>query len=194
MLKNMSFRRYFWGFVLIGIGILLLLDNLQVLEISEFAANFWPVLLMGVGLLIIFGKRPNRVYVSGDVQATEVTDVIKVSHTFGDVRLKLDSKNFCGGEISNVIGNIEVDLENIVVQAGQHRLKMNGVFGDLIIILPKDAAVSVLSHTTFGTARIKDRSSAGVSGQLSYTSRGFEDAANKLSIEVHQTFGDVRVF
>ena len=190
----MSFRRYFWGFVIIGIGVLLLLDNLQVLELGDFAARFWPVIIMAIGLLIIFGKRPNRVYVSDDVQSTEASEVISLSHTFGDVRLKLDSKNFRGGEISNVFGNIEADLENIIVQECHHRLKMNGVFGDLIIILPKDAAITVLSHTTFGTTRIKDRSSAGVSGQLSYTSRGFEEAVNKLSIEVHQTFGDIRVF
>lgn len=190
----MSFRRYFWGFILICIGTLLLLDNLRVLEIGEFVARFWPVLFMAVGLLIIFGKRPNRVYVSGDVEATDTTDRIEMSHTFGDVRLKLDSENFCGGEISNVFGNIEVDLESIVLKEGEHRLKMNGVFGDLIVILPKNTDIAVLTHTSFGTARIKDRSSSGVSGQLSYSTAGFESATGKLTIEAHQTFGDIRVF
>jgi len=55
-----SFRRYFWGLVFIGLGVLLLLDNLHVIDFGDFVARFWPVIIIVVGLLIIFGKRPNR--------------------------------------------------------------------------------------------------------------------------------------
>ena len=194
MSLNFSFRRYFWGLLLVGLGVLLLLDNLNVLDFGNFLAEFWPILLMIVGLLIIFGKRPNRAYVAGDIDMIENSDDISMSHTFGDVRLQIISENFSGGEISNVFGNIELDLEKIKIAAGEHRLSLNGVFGDIIIILPKKAPVSVQVNTSFGTVRIKDKSSSGVSGNLTFTSESFGDSDLKLNVYAHQTFGDIRVF
>jgi predicted membrane protein len=85
-------------------------------------------------------------------------------------------------------------LEEIALKEGNHLLRLNGVFGDLIIVLPKKAPVSVVASTTFGTVRIKDRSSSGVSGHLSYISDGYQEAPGKLFIQAHQVFGDLRVF
>jgi len=189
-----SFRRYFWGLVFIGLGVLLLLDNLHVIDFGDFVARFWPVIIIVVGLLIIFGKRPNRAYVHGDIDAVEGSDKVEMSHTFGDIRLKLNSQTFAGGGISNVFGNIEVDLENIRLKGGIHHLRLTGVFGDMILILPKNTPVSVSAETSFGTVRIKERSSSGVAGRLHYASEDLEAAADKLVIEARQTFGDIRVF
>lgn len=190
----MSFRRYFWGLLIIGFGILFLLDNLQVLDFGQFVSRFWPVIIIFFGILIIFGKRPNRVYVDGDINAEVSEERIQLTHTFGDVRLKIDSSDFEGGVISNVFGNIEVDLEGIGLKEGEHNLRLDGVFGDLIVILPKKVPTAVIAYTSFGTTRIKDKSSYGVSGKISHKSEGFDSAVSKLTITAHQTFGDVRVF
>ena len=191
---HFSFRRYFWGSVFVGLGVLLLLDNLNVIDFGEFVARFWPVMIIIVGLLITFGKRPNRAYVHGDIDAIEDSENLQLSHTFGDIRLKLNSAAFTGGNLSNVFGNIEVDMENIKLSEGTHNLKFSGVFGDMILILPKNIPVSISAETSFGTIRIKERSSSGVAGRLHFATEGIESVPHKLLIEAHQTFGDIRVF
>ena len=194
MSMNFSLRRYFWGLLFVGIGVLLLLDSLGQLDFEDFIGTYWPVLLILIGIKMLLAGGPRSSFRAGDIDTVETTAKVNVKHTFGDVRLKLDSKEFIGGNISNVFGNIEVDMENIRLKEGIHHLELKGVFGDLVVILPKNAPVSVTASTSFGTGRIKDRSSSGIAGDLVYTTEGYHQAESKLAIEAHQTFGDIRVF
>lgn len=191
---NLSLRRYFWGLLFIGIGVLLLLDKLGQLDFGDFIGTYWPVIIILIGLKMFFAGSARTRFRAGDVDAVETSAKVNVKHTFGDVRLKLDTKEFAGGIISNVFGNIEVDMEYIMLREGIHHLELKGVFGDLVVILPKQAAVSVTATSSFGAVRIKDRSSSGLSGYTTYTSDGYHKAESKLAIEAHQTIGDIRVF
>jgi len=132
--------------------------------------------------------------VAGDVDSIDESSRIDFKHTFGDVRLKLNSKEFSGGEVSNVFGNIEVDMEEMGLAEGDHSLNLKGVFGDLIIILPKEIPYSISASTSFGSTRIKDRGSSGMSGSLQFASEDFNAAESKLNINASQVFGDIRVF
>ncbi len=60
MSVHFSFKGYFWGSVLIGFGVLLLLDNLNVIDFGEFIARFWPVFIIIIGLLITFTKKEKK--------------------------------------------------------------------------------------------------------------------------------------
>jgi hypothetical protein len=44
----------FFGFVLLGLGMLFLLDNLNILEARFFFRNLWPLLIIGWGLSAVF--------------------------------------------------------------------------------------------------------------------------------------------
>lgn len=194
MSVHRSTNRYFWGFILVAVGALLLLDNLGILDFGDFIARFWPVILVIIGLRLIIVRKSRDRISGGDVDSTDDSDRVRFSHTFGDVRLKLKSQQFAGGEVSNVFGNIEVDLEEVKIQEGSHELLLKGVFGDLIVFLPKDIPLSVRATTSIGSTRVKDRSSSGISGRLDYITKDFNDSENKLSITAHQVFGDLRVF
>ena len=195
MAVHFSHRRYFWGGLFVVIGVLLLLDTLTIIEFGDFVRKFWPLVLVLIGIkLIISGGITRHKFGAGDVDSVESVSKINMKHTFGDVRVKLDSKEFMGGIISNVFGNIEVDMEELSVKEGIYHLELRGVFGDLVIIMPKQAQVSLSASTSFGTVRIKDRSSSGISGHLDYTSDGYHEADCKLSIDAHQSFGDIKVF
>jgi len=186
--------RFFWGFVLIGAGLLFLLDNLGVLNFGEFVSNFWPLILILIGVKMMFFRKSRGSAVAGDVDSIDESSRIDFKHTFGDVRLKLNSKEFSGGEVSNVFGNIEVDMEEMGLAEGDHSLNLKGVFGDLIIILPKEIPYSISASTSFGSTRIKDRGSSGMSGSLQFASEDFNAAESKLNINASQVFGDIRVF
>ena len=50
-------RNLYWGFILIIIGILLLLDNLGVADFGDMIHDYWPVILVVWGLGILLRRR-----------------------------------------------------------------------------------------------------------------------------------------
>jgi hypothetical protein len=57
--RSHKYRSLFWPLVLIGVGVVWLLVNLNVLSVASLnlLVNLWPLLLVGVGLDLIFGRR-----------------------------------------------------------------------------------------------------------------------------------------
>ena len=187
-------RRYFWGALVCLLGIAFLLDSLDVLDIGDFVSHYWPLILIIIGLKIILGRRPHKDISVENVEYTEESDRINFSHTFGDIRMKYKSQEFSGGYISNVFGNIEVDLDEISLKTGEYDLVLRGVFGDLIIITPKKVPIKIIAGTTFGSTRVKGRNSEGMGDKIRYISDGYSESPVKLNIDANQVFGDVRIF
>src|SRR5262249_44890127 len=50
-------RNLTWGFILIIIGVLVLLDNLGVADIGDMIHDFWPVILILWGVSVLLKKR-----------------------------------------------------------------------------------------------------------------------------------------
>src|SRR5258706_4854130 len=50
-------RNLYWGFILIVIGILLLLDNLGVADFGDMIHDYWPLILVFWGLGILLRRR-----------------------------------------------------------------------------------------------------------------------------------------
>jgi len=50
----------FWGVLLIGIGVLFLLDNLGILYLDEIISDYWPVILIAIGLKIIISASKEK--------------------------------------------------------------------------------------------------------------------------------------
>lgn len=50
----------FWGVLLIGIGVLFLLDNLGILYFDEIISDYWPLILIAIGLKIIVSASGNK--------------------------------------------------------------------------------------------------------------------------------------
>ncbi len=48
--KNASL---FVGILLVGIGVIFLLENLYLIDIAQILSDFWPLILVAVGLKII---------------------------------------------------------------------------------------------------------------------------------------------
>jgi hypothetical protein len=46
-----------WGGILIGLGILFLLDQLDMIQFGDIFAKFWPLLVIGLGLQILMRAR-----------------------------------------------------------------------------------------------------------------------------------------
>jgi predicted membrane protein len=186
-------RNLFWGFVFILFGVLFLLDNLGYADFSEIVHNYWPLLLVLWGLSILM--RPHRHHTKTEPSSSQQVDpdLLHQSNVFGDIYNKIISKYFKGGSLSTVFGDCDIDLTEAGFADGEHELKLHSVFGDSLITLPKDAAVSVIANSTFGDLTIFGQQKSGFATNLQTTTPTFASSQNRLKISVSKVFGNIRI-
>lgn len=65
----------FWGVLMIGMGVLFLLDNLYIVDFGEVISDYWPLILIAVGLKIILSAKGSKKSKepTTEVQQAEVT-------------------------------------------------------------------------------------------------------------------------
>jgi lia operon protein LiaF len=139
------------------------------------------------------GISPDASVFSGSTQESAAT-TISSSNVFGDVDTKITSKEFRGGSISNTFGDMNVDLAEIQLAEGEQTLKLDGVFGDLHVLVPKDIEIYVTTHSVFGDVRVLGNVKTGFGQQISYSTPNYAGATKKLRIISNQVFGDVKVW
>ena len=195
-------RPYLGALILIILGILFLLDNLGVANFGEMISTYWPIILILIGLRMFlrYGRHtsdttdaPNISMGSATTLESSVSTVHN-SNTFGDIDLKFSSKEFRGGSISNTFGDMNIDLADIQLAEGEQTLKLDGVFGDLHVLVPKDIEINVSTHSVFGDVRALGTVKTGFGQQISYSTPNYPGATKKLRIVSNQVFGDVRIW
>ena len=184
----------FWGFLLIALGVVFLLDKLDIMDVGDFFRIFWPVILIAIGLKLILNRNAG-----GSAESNKKTLIqndeqsVKYSKVFGDVKLRLDSQDFNGGSISTIIGEIDIDLSQSNIKSSEKILSLSGVIGEVSIILPKTLKVSVKANVTVGDIKILDTTDDGFFINRTYQSEGYETAKKKLYISISQVIGDIEI-
>ncbi len=193
-------RPYLGAVILITLGILFLLDNLGIVEFGTVISTYWPLILILIGVRIFFrhGRNSPPAAPGGTVSTGATLEssasILSTSNVFGDVDLKVNSKDFRGGTVSNTFGDMNIDLSEIGLADGEQLLKLDGVFGDLHILIPKDVDIFVTTHTVFGDVRVLGNLKSGFGQELSYLSPNYSSASRKLRIVSNQVFGDIKVW
>jgi len=194
-------RPYLGALILITLGVLFLLDNLGIADFGSIISTYWPVILILIGIRIFFryGRGPSQPSATtepvtmGTTQESSAS-AIHNSNVFGDVDMKISSKDFRGGSISNVFGDMNIDLSEITLAEGEQVLKLDGVFGDLHVLVPKDIEIAVTSHSVFGDVRVLGNMKTGFGQEIFFSSPNYSAAPKKLRILSNQVFGDVKVW
>lgn len=191
------------GVILIAIGMLLLLDNMYIMDVGEIVRTYWPVLLIiwGLNKLTRRSSSPNPYDPSsGRVEGATATvypsseeNHVSSSTVFGDYTVAIQSKSFAGGFVSTTFGNMDIDLLNARLAEGEHSLKLDGLFGNTTVYLPKDMAFVVFANTTFGDIWINQQRKQGISPSLDYASSDFHTATQRLRISASRVFGKITV-
>jgi predicted membrane protein len=194
-------RPYLGALILIILGILFLLDNLGIADFGTVIATYWPLILILIGIRIFFryGRGPSQTTSSAEPMTMGTTQessasTVHNSNVFGDVDMKISSKDFRGGSISNVFGDMNIDLSEIALADGEQLLKLDGVFGDLHVLVPKDIEIAVTSHSVFGDVRVLGNMKTGFGQEIFFSSPNYSGASKKLRILSNQVFGDVKVW
>ena len=181
------------GIVLILLGIMFLLDTLDVVSFGDMIRDYWPLLLvLGGAQLLLRGRQPaGKAQPSpGEEKTSTTADEINYTNLFGDVDANVASGSFRGGLVSTVFGDTTIDLRGITLAEGEQRLKISGVFGDTHIVLPQGLPFAASTSTVFGSITVAGHASSGFPAALEYATPGYDASPRRLRIELTQVFGD----
>jgi predicted membrane protein len=197
-----------WGLVLIALGVLFLLDNMNVIEFGEAIRTYWPALLILWGVSVLLRRSSRSAASAGGseeaaapaAEAHEVfsdrderpdTEHINYSSVFGDVSLHLVSTHFQGGTVSTVFGDTTIDLSAVTLADGESTLKVSGVFGNMRVTLASTTAYALSANSLFGSVEAGGQKRDGFSSVLSFQSPDYASAPKKIRLDMSQVFGNV---
>lgn len=188
-------RNLFWGSILVLIGFLLLLDNLGFADFETIIHDFWPAILVvwGISLLLHTKVRPSASAALSSESEITSSDLIHQSSVFGNLDIKIQSDNFMGGSISTVFGDCNIDLTGATLAQGEHELRVHSALGSSLILVEKDAPISVNANSFFGELSFFSQRKGGIGTNVEMSTPSFTSNSNRLKIIVSKVFGDTRI-
>jgi predicted membrane protein len=149
------FRGLFW-LLLILVGFALLVDD--IFPGHRLGAYGWPVALIVFGLYFIFGRKKDTRFwgknsLSDENSASDIPptgeDYVEGIAIFGQVRKKIISKNFQGGDVVAIFGGARIDLTQADMKQVAE-LEMVGIFGGIQLVVPAHWKVRTETAVIFG--------------------------------------------
>ena len=129
------------GGSLVFAGILMTLNHLGL--ISFGMRDFWPVFLILGGLIVIFKDRivqPNaNSTIDGELSSSSDSKIDVIAVMSGN-QSKNSSLDFRGGEITAIMGGVELDLRGASIQS-EAVLNVFSVWGGIVLRVPNDWTV-----------------------------------------------------
>lgn len=159
-----NFRGGFW-FILILVGSLFLVKD--VAPQVSIKPYIWPIVLIVVGGAIMLRPKNRMAWVCGDEEkkkdsnsniedasvvdeTTESREDFISSHAiFGGAKKSVISKNFKGGELTNIFGGTELNLFRSDF-TGTATIQVTNIFGGTTLIVPADWEVQSDAVMIFG--------------------------------------------
>jgi predicted membrane protein len=152
-----------FGVVLIVVGLWFLLMNFDVIDYRVW--DFWPVLLLLLGISIVWraitgpswegrrqpldeapleGPRADSAAATGSAEpVSDDTSIVNGFAFLGGVKRKSVSRAFRGGELTAIMGGIELDLRGASIQGEQAIIDTFSFWGGIDIKVPQDWTVVV---------------------------------------------------
>lgn len=126
------------SYILIAIGAIFLIDDWVNIPVNVME-YFWPALLMIIGAVILL--RPQRRKKTEDPAGEEspgtAMDRLDLVSIFNGTERTVISKNFKGGDAVTVFGGTEINLLHADID-GEARLDIVTIFGGTKILVPKN--------------------------------------------------------
>lgn len=127
----------------------------------------------------------------------------KKTHLPSLQRSSLFGDHHIGGEpwtlepinVNSLVGNTVIDLTTATIPAGETRINISTLFGDVIVWLPDDPGVdvSVVSSLFFGSAQVLERSESGLLKTLEIKTPDYGAGLSQLRIHVSVLVGDLQI-
>lgn len=141
LLDTSSPQGYLLGLSGIGVGVLMILQRMGIIDFSWRAA--WPLLLIGAGVMLVVralgrsGSSVHGVLDEGVVTASQRVDVTAI---LGGVERRVHSQDFRGGELTAVMGGCALDLRGAAI-IGDAVIHVFAFWGGVTLKVPPDWTV-----------------------------------------------------
>lgn len=133
------------GIIFMGLGTLLLVDDIFYWWHIDFWAIIWPVALVLVGVALITRRSSHENVSKSD------PDYIDDMSVFGGGEKKITSQNFKGGKITAIFGGSNLDFQKAEISdKSEVVLDVFVLFGGTEIIVPADWTVKLETTVLFG--------------------------------------------
>lgn len=126
----------FLGLMFAALGVLLLLNNLDLLHFRMW--DLWPLVLVFLGVAMIW-----QVIRRGRGLPEDHTSSLSALAIMGGVQRNCCSQDFRGGELTAIMGGCEIDLREATMQADEAVLHTFAFWGGIEIKVPEDWTVTV---------------------------------------------------
>jgi predicted membrane protein len=123
-----------FGVFLLVVGLLALLNNLNIINIPPLTRLIWPALIIWVGLNMIWRGRA----ITGvkNEAATDSKDGLIVSTVLGGVDRKISSRDFAGGSVSAFLGGVNLDFRDAEMKGDEATLDVFAMMGGIGLMVP----------------------------------------------------------
>ncbi|HEY7211264.1 MAG TPA: LiaF domain-containing protein [Bryobacteraceae bacterium] len=156
-----------WGVVMIFIGLLFLSLNLGWIHIhTEDGSWIVSLILIGVGFLALFrvlessrraqtaapGAGPRPPHYWWRRPGLDAENAVGDLALLGALKRKMETTNFEGGELTTILGSIEIDLRSAAISSPENTavLNTNAIFGAIKLRVPQYWRVHVQGASVLG--------------------------------------------
>jgi hypothetical protein len=128
MLQPLENRQFITGLIFAAIGVILLLNNLEIIDFRW--SSIWPLIIILIGLSIIFnnfgrfGKR------------TIDRNFINLSMILGGGEFRFDNKELQGGSITAIMGGGSIDLRDADISTDEITIDNFALMGSIEYKVP----------------------------------------------------------
>lgn len=174
------------GFIILFIGLLFLLGNIYPeFDAGRFLGRLWPLILIIIGFVIIFNRtRVNRHLSFGDGDMAN-------AHIMGDVKLDFVSKDVGDAKISQILGDLTIDLTKGRLKSGINRVNASMIIGSTLILIPSEMPLRISARTILGDISFDGHHEGGVLPRLEHVDETYESSQSKLFITLSGVIGDM---
>jgi predicted membrane protein len=139
--KALSSRLWASGFIFVGA--IMILNRVGILRVHLW--DYWPLILILVGTGMMWGSltRGKLFGMSSQPSGNDVLTTINAFALMGGYRRSSNSQDFRGGELTAIMGGIEVDLRQASIKEGTAVLDIFAFWGGVELKVPEDWIVII---------------------------------------------------
>ncbi|MBL8994962.1 MAG: hypothetical protein JNM63_16560 [Spirochaetia bacterium] len=169
------FSGWFWGAVVVLIGVAIILKAVFDIDIPIFRIVFGVILIL-FGVRLIIG-----------LQSGSPASKPRVNVFFNEERIRFDPAQ---KDYNVIFGSAEIDLREATAK-NEGPIHINTVFGKTVVLLPAKVALKAVVNSAFAEARLPNGNRDGVFGEVRYQSENYVEGKAGLDIRGNVVFGQL---
>ena len=168
---NFFFKLSFWGYLLLGFGVLIILDQFVAVKIP-YGTMFWAFLLIALGIQLLIMPKNFRAWHFGN-------DYPRVKTNLSENKR----------EDNILFGKSTLDYSNLSKKDKKRVLDISVVFGQGTILINPQDPIQIKASSVFGNITLPDGRSVSF-GDKVYETESYQASSAQLHMKVDVVFGE----